>query len=116
MIKVYFDEDVPEGVAVGLRLRGYDVQTAREAGRKGFLDKEQVDYAVSQQRVIFTHNVADFVRIHRECLQTGDHHQGMILAKQRPVGEIVRALLRLLSSLKEEEVKNRVIWLSDWMR
>jgi len=115
MIKVYFDEDVPDGVAVGLRLRGYDVQTAREAGRKGLSDREQVDYAVSQQRVIFSHNVADFMRFHRECLQTGDHHQGMILSKQRPVGEIVRALLRLLSGLKEEDVKNRVMWLSDWI-
>ena len=115
MIKVYFDEDVPDGVAVGLRLRGYDVQTAREAGRKGLSDREQVDYAVSQQRVIFSHNVADFMRFHRECLQTGDHHQGMILAKQRPVGEIVRALLRVLSGLKEEDVKNRVMWLSDWI-
>ena len=28
MIRLFFDEDVPEGVAVGLRLRGYDVKTA----------------------------------------------------------------------------------------
>ena len=53
MIKLYFDEDVPEGVAVGLRLRGYDVKTAREAGRKGLSDKGQIGYAVSERRVLW---------------------------------------------------------------
>jgi predicted nuclease of predicted toxin-antitoxin system len=116
MIKLYFDEDIPEGITLGLRLRGYDVRTARESGRKGLSDREQIEYAASQQRVIFSHNVADFAKIHRDVLKMGDDHHGMILSKQLPVGEIVRALSRLLSHLKEEDMKNRVIWLSDSMR
>ena len=116
MIKLYFDEDVPEGVAVGLRLRGYDVKTAREAGRKGLSDRGQIGYAVSERRVFFSHNVADFVKIHKEFVKAGDRHLGMILSKQLPIGEIVKALLRLLSHLREEDVTNRIVSLSDWIR
>ena len=116
MIKLYFDEDIPEGVAVGLRLRGYDVKTAREAGRKSLSDREQIGYAVSEWRVFFSHNIADFVKIHREFVKAGDGHHGMILSKQLPVGQIVKALLRLLSHVRQEDVTNRVMWLSDWMR
>jgi hypothetical protein len=116
MIKLYLDEDVPEGVAVGLRLRGYDVKTARESGRKGLSDREQIGYAVLERRVFFSHNVADFVKIHWEFVKAGDHHPGIILSKQLPIGEIVKALLRLLSHLREEDVMNRIVWLSDWIR
>lgn len=38
MIKLYLDEDVPEAIAMALRLRGYDVITVSESGRKGFSD------------------------------------------------------------------------------
>jgi hypothetical protein len=116
LIKLYFDEDIPEGVAVGLRLRGYNVKTAREAGRKGLSDREQIEYAASEKRVLFSHNVADFVKMHRDFVKTDRQHRGMILSKQLPVGQIVQALLRLLSHVREEDVINRVMWLSDWIR
>ena len=116
MIRLYLDEDAPQGVAIGLKLRGYDVRTASEAGRKGLSDMEQVEYAVSQQRVLFSHNIADFIKIHREILKTGNHHPGMILSKQLPVGEIVKALLRLLSHERQKDLVDRVVWLSDWIR
>jgi predicted nuclease of predicted toxin-antitoxin system len=53
MIKLYLDENVPEAVSTALRLRGYDVLTVRDAGRKGLSDVEQLKYAFSQGRVIF---------------------------------------------------------------
>jgi len=38
---------VPESVTMALRLRGYDVITVKEAGRKGLSDIEQLEYASS---------------------------------------------------------------------
>ncbi len=115
MIKLYLDEDVPEAVATALRLRGYDVVTVRDAGRKGLSDIEQLKYASSEKRVIFTFNVADFYELHSELAKEGFNHAGIILSKQLPIGTIVKALLKLLSDLKNETVRNRVIWLSRWV-
>jgi hypothetical protein len=89
---------------------------SREAGRKGLSDREQIGYAVSERRVFFSHNVADFAKIHRELVKTGTHHPGMILSKQLPVGQIVKALLRLLSHMGQENITNRVLWLGERMR
>jgi predicted nuclease of predicted toxin-antitoxin system len=115
VIKLYLDENVPESVAMALRLRGYDVITVKEAGRKGLSDIEQLEYASSENRLIFTFNVADFHKIHSEFIKTGRHHNGIIFSKQLPVRRIVKALLKLLSSLNSETVRNNVVWLSDWL-
>jgi len=64
MLKLYLDEDVPEAVAVGLRVRGYDVITTKQAGKKGLTDIGQVKYAASQNRILLTHNIADFTKLH----------------------------------------------------
>lgn len=109
------DEDVPEAIAMALRLRGYDVMTVKEAGRKGFADVEQLTYASSEKRIIFTHNIADFCKIHSDFTKRGLEHSGIILSKQLPTGVIVRALLRLLSDVNYEKGRNKVIWLSDWI-
>jgi len=49
MIKLFVDEDVPEAIAVALRLRGYDVLTAKESGRKGFTDIDQLTYVNNEK-------------------------------------------------------------------
>jgi predicted nuclease of predicted toxin-antitoxin system len=115
MIKLYLDEDVPEAVAAALRLRGYDTLTVREAGRKGLTDREHLDYAFSEGRVMFTHNIVDFARIHGEFVRKGWEHNGIILSRQLPIGTMVRALLRLLSVIRTSGTHNKVIWLSDWI-
>ena len=98
-----------------LRLRGYDVVTAREAERKGAADVEQLDYAHSEGRIFLTHNIADFVKIHLDYVREGREHSGIILARQLPIGLIVTAMLRLLSSSKAKNVQNKVVWLSEWI-
>ena len=114
MTRLFLDEDVPEAVAVALRLRGYDVMTTRQAGRKGLTDAEQLDYAHSEARVFLTHNVADFARIHEEYVSKRRKHSGIILARQRPIGLIVTALLKFLSSSEAKNLQNQVVWLSKW--
>ena len=115
MMKLYLDEDVPEAIALALRLRGYDVITVKDVGRKGFTDIEQLKYASSEKRVILTHNIADFCKIHSDFIKEGLEHSGIILSKQLPIGVIVKALLRLLSNIPYEQSRNNVMWLSDWI-
>lgn len=116
MIKLYLDENVPVAVSTALRLRGYDVLTVKDVGRKGLSDFEQLQYASSQNRVLFTFNVADFYKIHPEFMKEGFNHAGIILSRQFPIGTIVKALLKLLSDIKHENIRNNIAWLSDWVK
>lgn len=115
MIKLYLDEDVPEVIALSLRLRGYDVVTVKEMERKGLTDIEQLQFASSGERVIFTHNIADFYKIHSDFMKKEIEHSGIILSKQLPIGVIIKALLKLITNLNYEKVRNSVVWLSDWV-
>ena len=112
MIKLYLDEDAPEAIAKALRLRGYDVVTVKEAARKGMTDIDQLNYASSENRVIFSFNVADFCKIHSDFITKGLNHSGIILSKQLPIGVIVKALLRLLPDITLEKARNNIYWLS----
>lgn len=76
MIKLYLDENVPEVVAVELRLRGFDVITVKDVGHKGLSDVAQLKYASSEKRIIFTFNVADFYNIHSEFIDKGSKARG----------------------------------------
>jgi predicted nuclease of predicted toxin-antitoxin system len=112
-VKLYFDENVPEAIAAAVRLRGYDVVTARDAARKAASDLDQLRYASLQKRVLFTFNIADFIKLHDEFIATGRHHSGILLSKQLPVGIVVKRLLKFLSRLHVDEIENNVIWLND---
>lgn len=115
MIKLYLDEDVHEEIAKALKLRGYNAKTTKEAGNKGLSDIEQLRYAATENRVIVSCNIADFNRLHSDCIKKGIKHSGIILTKQLPIGTIIKALLKLLSNIKTEKTENNIIWLSDWI-
>ena len=53
-LKFHLDESVSNAIAKGLRMRGIDVTTSPEKGLMGSSDEEQLAYALSQGRVIFT--------------------------------------------------------------
>jgi uncharacterized protein with PIN domain len=116
MLKLFLDEDVPEAIATALRLRGYDVMTVKEAGRKGIADVDQLKFASSEKRVLLTFNIADFYKIHSEFIKNNLDHSGIILSKQLPIRIVIRALLKLLSAITPEKIGNNVIWLTDWVK
>jgi hypothetical protein len=67
--RLYLDEDVHAGVASGLRRRGYDVLTTVEARRSGTTDAQQLEFASSEKRCLFSFNRGDFARLHAELLR-----------------------------------------------
>ena len=99
-----------------LRARGCDVETAFEAGMIERGDNEHLRYATSRGRALFTCNVGDFCRLHKEALEEGRAHAGIVVEPQqlRPVGSQLRALLALMGEISAEQLENRLEFLSFW--
>ena len=89
--QIYCDEDVHGAVRRGLLRLGLDVTSAPAEGRLTLSDEEQLAWASSHQWVLLTHNVEDFPRMHYEIIARGEHHAGIIVARQDlSIGEIIR--------------------------
>jgi predicted nuclease of predicted toxin-antitoxin system len=59
--RLYRDEHVPSAITEGLQLRGLDVLTAQEDGRRGASDPVLLDRATELGRLFFTFD-ADFLK------------------------------------------------------
>lgn len=100
----------------GLRARGIDVSTALDADMIERADKEHLDFATAQGRVLCTFNVGDFYDLHSQYLAEDRFHAGMILMQQQrlSVGEQMRRLLRLVALKSAEDMENSVEFLNAW--
>jgi len=106
-IRFYMDEHVPLAVTEGLRRRGVDVVTVQETGLLSATDREHIESAVQQGRVLFTQDT-DFLRLHDE----GILHAGIVYAAQRmPVGRILRGLMLIHDVLTPQEMEGHVEFL-----
>lgn len=110
--RVYLDEDVHGAVAAGLRRRGFDVVATIEVGRSGTSDAQQLEFAVSEGRVLVTFNRGDFARLHAEYLRQGRAHAGIVVSRQAEAGAVVRALAKLLGSKDASELESALFWLA----
>lgn len=108
-LALYCDEDVSVRVAVNLRNRGFDVQTTVEAGNLGIDDERQLAYAASQKRVFLTHNLKDFIALHKTWLSADRCHAGIILAVRRkdPNSFVIR-LLEFIQNTTPQEMENQL--------
>ncbi|MEE9170464.1 MAG: DUF5615 family PIN-like protein [bacterium] len=106
-VKFYTDEQVPSAIVKGLRLRGVDVVSAKEAGKLGATDEDHIAFAMEKKRVIFTQDV-DFLRLHAKSVS----HGGIVYAHQRtPIGEAIRGLTLIYQVLEYEDMKNHLEFL-----
>jgi hypothetical protein len=116
-IRLYLDEDaMRRSLVFGLKTRNVDVLTALDAEMINREDEDHLLKAVSLERTVYTYNTADFCLIHQEWMNGGRSHQGIIVAAQQryPIGEELRRLMRLLSSVNAEQMQNRLEFLSAW--
>ena len=107
-VELYLDEDVDVLVAEMLRGYGFTAETAREAGKLGLSDAEQLAHASTRRIVLLTHNRVDFERLVGEYFSTGRDHAGVIFAVRRAPQEVVRRLLLLLDRVSADEMVNQV--------
>jgi hypothetical protein len=113
-LSVYTDEDVSAAVAEALRRRGFKAWSTQECGNFKFDDDEQLRFAGSLHAILLTHNVKDFPRIHYEFIDRGESHNGIVVAKQIPIGQILRRVLHLAAVLSATDMANRLEYLSGW--
>jgi len=106
--KLFIDEDVHDKLAHVLRSYGIDAISARESGRKGLSDREQLSYAISQKRAIFSFNITDYEKLAVELFHSKKEHFGIILSPQRGFTDTLQRLLKLLQNVNVNEIKNQV--------
>ncbi|MEA5577149.1 DUF5615 family PIN-like protein [Anabaena sp. UHCC 0451] len=106
--KFHLDENVSQAIADGLRRRGIDVTTSPEQNLIGKSDEEQLNFAGSQKRVIFTQDT-DFFRIHNQDIS----HYGIVYCQQKSksIGEILQGLMLIWQVLEVEEMINHLEYL-----
>jgi predicted nuclease of predicted toxin-antitoxin system len=112
-IALLLDEDVRPMLGEILRQRGYDAIHVLDAGRAGKSDAEQLAYAVSQQRIILTHNIRHFRLLNQKYHEEDRQHFGILLAAQVPLRDLLRRALRFLGRHTANELRNNVLWLDE---
>ena len=100
-------------LVVALRARGADLQTVAEAGLLGKDDKTQLEWAAANGRTLYTFNVSDFCKLHRDYLEHGKEHAGIIVVpRQRyDVKQQIRLLLDLLTTKTTDDLRNGLFFL-----
>jgi hypothetical protein len=112
--RLYVDEDVYGEAAPQLRRHGFDAISVIEARRSGLSDPDQLDWAVAEERAMFTFNVGHYAQLHFNVLSTGGHHFGIIVSAQLPLRIVLRRLLHLLCTLSADDMQDRLEYLSSW--
>ncbi|MDB9509224.1 DUF5615 family PIN-like protein [Microcystis aeruginosa CS-338/01] len=104
-IKFHLDENVSYNIALGLRQRGLDITTTPEENLLGVSDEIQLQFALSNGRVIFTQDT-DFLRINQSSIT----HAGIAYCPQqsKSIGQIIRGLLLIWEILEPEEMYNHI--------
>jgi hypothetical protein len=113
-IRFFTEEDVYGVIAVQLRAAGFDAVSTPEVDRLGKLDAFQLEWAALEERVFVTFNVAHFAQLHYQWIAISRHHAGVIVSRQRPLGDVMRRLLHLARTLDAEGMHGRLEYLSNW--
>jgi len=111
-VKLYMDVHVRRAVTEGLRLRGIDVLTAQEDGKRRLADPMLLDRAGELDRLLFTQD-DDLLREAKFRQQSGIEFTGIVYAHQLniSVGECIDDLEIIAGASELSEWLNRVEYL-----
>ena len=118
-ICLYLDEDTIQNALVkALQNADLDVITVADVGMLGYPDEEQLIWSTEHKRVIYSFNIGDFCRLHRDYMVQGKTHRGIILAPQQQysIGQQLTGLLKLVAALSAEEMMNQLVFLNSYLR
>jgi hypothetical protein len=77
-----------------------------------YYDDFQLLWATAQGRIIFTHNIRDFI----DKTRFYPHHNGILLAHRSSysLADLIHLIDRALKTTSDEEWVGQIRWLSDW--
>jgi predicted nuclease of predicted toxin-antitoxin system len=107
---LYTDEDISALVATLLNSRGLNVTTVPAQGTLGKTDLEQLEFAISLDRCLITHNRIDFERLHLQYIQGNKQHSGIIIVPQKNAYELAKRIGILVGTLKANQIKNQLLY------
>lgn len=112
-VSLYLDENVSLLVGSLLASLGFRALNARDAGRRGASDSEQLSYAAERGMAIMTHDRGDFEELHRQYLASGQTHAGIVIVFRHNRGpyEIAGRVRDLLNALTADEMRNQLIYI-----
>ncbi len=100
-MKYYLDEDISPKIAEILRKYQVDAVSSHKAGMTQALDREQLEYAASQDRAIATRNRDDFICLTVQFFNELRPHHGVLIIPYTIPGDkfslIARALKKYAS-------------------
>ena len=108
---IYLDQCVDQHLIPRLRQRGYTVTSAYEHHLVHVSDTAQLLFATQHGWAMLTHNKLHFQREHRQFLQQGRAHGGIITV---PQGSLTRLELRVAMLL--DWISQRGTWQSQFFR
>ena len=118
-ICLYLDEDTIKSALVkALRNADLDVITVIDARMLGRSDEEQLILSTKHKRVIYSFNIGDFCKLHRDYMIQGKTHTGIILAPQQQyaIGQQLTRLLKLVAANSAEYMINQLIFLNSYVK
>ena len=114
-IKLYIDEDITNELAVALRDRGFEAESAADAGLLNADDDVQLAHAAANNMALLTYNVQDYLALGRQYAAEGRSHSGIVVSSdqysRRQFGTLLRLVLRLLNTLSADELINHIVFL-----
>ena len=105
------------GRAIGraLRDRGHNIRALdAEKDFEGLRDEDVLELAISENRVLITANVADFLPLLTGLIESGRSHPGCILIpksfRNEDFGPLISAIDRELQEVSPDEWTDRIAW------
>lgn len=111
-LTLYMDENVHRSITGGLRLRGVDVLTIQEDGRRGLDDSGVLDRATELGRVLFSQDEDLLAEAHHRQ-SAGISFAGLVYAHQlhTTIGDCVRDLEIVAQAAHLDEMVAQVLFL-----
>ena len=111
-IAFYMDEHVPKPITWGLRIRGVDVLTAQDDGRRATDDSVLLERATELKRVVFLFD-ADMLDHATARQREGIPFTGLAFAHPTriSVGECIRELEMIATAANHDDLANQIVFL-----
>lgn len=102
-MKIYLDDDMDANELIGLlEHEGHEVISPRRVAMRGAQDEAHLSYATTEQCVLLTANVRDFLMLHQRWQEADQSHAGIVAVyrennprRDMTYGQIARAVSHL---------------------